>query len=248
MKTKTPLWLEKIMYYGAYKYSIYLLLICSIVSICVLIFTEWRPVTLSTDNRANEANGILLALSGSYICSCIFYLVNNYLPSYWKRETERSYVQQKLSEINSILKHDVEFLFFFQIEKPEITLEGFLDEFISHDGLANKILNNGNNLYDSYIKNQDMVCNTARELLRVYERYLSFDQIKKLEYISKNYYLNRNLTHALIQLKDGSVGYDSNLLKLEGIQIYKAYDIMKSKRFRVPEYQIEKELGKEIFQ
>ena len=142
--------------------------------------------------------------------------------------------------------------FFFEIsdkretsDKKERHIDRYIAKF-SDDDLFSPIKElGGKSRYDVLRDDEKRIQEIAHELLRQYGSYLSYDEMKQLEYLNERYKIDPFLSKHNIEL-NGDVKIDDRFTRAQAVVIYKAYDIMRQQKFNVPHYPIEDELKQEF--
>ncbi|MDE6770651.1 MAG: hypothetical protein K2J78_13085 [Muribaculaceae bacterium] len=208
--------------------------------VIVILLSDCRPFnsnfSTSTVNRINDS---LLALSCGYIASFVFFLVQDFLPNYRKRESDKAYIRSQIGIITRRLREEIQRLFYFAIpENKNPTIEEYIEKFINDDLFTPRKELTGKSVYEELKEKDKEIKEISKELLRLYGNDLTYDQLKQLEYLTVNFDINPKLSSEMEEL-NGEVRKDKLFFKHQAIIIYKAYDIMSHKRFKVPHYPIE---------
>lgn len=208
--------------------------------VIVILLSDCRPFNSNfSTSTANRINDSLLALSCGYEASFIFFLVQDFLPNYRKRESDKAYIQTQIDTVTQILSKEVQRLFYFEIpENKNPTIEEYIEKFINDDLFTPRKGLTGKSVYEELKEKDKEIKEISKELLRLYGNGLTYDQLKQLEYLSKNLYVNPKLSSEIEEI-NGEVRRKETIFKHQAIIIYKAYDIMSHKRFEVPHYPIE---------
>ncbi len=213
----------------------------------IVLLSDYRPFNIScSEEKAEKINDLILALSYSYIASFIFFLVQDYLPKYRSKKSTMEYVQGQIAYIHQLLREEIERQFFFEIPvRTDWKVEAYVNKFAEDDLFSPMKELGGKSRYDVLRNDEKRIKEIAKELLRLYGEYLNYDEVKQLEYLNKEYKIDPLLSSHLTEL-NGEVGIDDRFIRAQAVEIYKAYDIMRQKRFDVPRYPIEDELYQEF--
>ena len=224
-------------------YIILFLISCVII---ILLVVECYPIrTNFTKEKVERANDIVLALSCSYVCSCIFYLLQDRLPNQHKRMADKIYVEYKLKQVHSILKREVYLPSFWSnwdnhVPSIEEFVKGFDENYLfaTCDG--------GKLRYSNFLMEYKEINSIVTELLKHYGSVLTYTQLRKLEYLKDNLIVVSLDTHTLLG-SDDVVKYKSEFLKKQAVIIYKSYLVMDNSKFKVPKItQLEKDIDNDI--
>lgn len=248
LKRPQCLWVRRVCYWlRKLSIGIFLLLAISIIAIFI---SPYRPFeTRFPEDTANKLNDLIFALSCSYVAAWIFFMVTDYMPSVRKRMVDREYVKSQLGEIKNILKLQVEFCIFLTNLESNRKVKPKLLEFVKWytDEDLFRSENEEKSRYLESLENCYRVRNLTKELLFGLNKCLNFDDLEKLKYLWKFYKVDENLDNRL-QCVDGKTIHDERYLKLQAIVIYKAYEVMNRKYFKIPKHGMEQELRDEFFE
>ena len=236
---------EKFCYNYAPK-TIFIGFLLAVIVIGILI-SDYRPfITNKPEEKVKIINDLILTLSCGYVASFIFFLVQDFIPHLRDRKSTKEYVHGQIGYINTLLRNEVERQFFFEIsDEKDRNIDRYVDKFAKDDLFSPMKELNGKSRYDVLKNDEKRIKEIAKELLRRYGSYLNYDEVKQLEYLNNEYKIDPLLSNHLIEL-NGKVGIDDRFTRAQAVKIYKAYDIMRQKRFRIPRYSIEDKLAKEL--
>lgn len=153
--------------------------------------TSWTPEV------CNGINNLYLNLSYSYIAGMIIYLLTCYLPHYQMKRKLREVIRKKVEMIVRIID-DVVLEFSRDINTKECTEEQKLKTILNSKIWTDIIpmIQRVNNVTISYISFYNLQCKAAKdmvkELINMYGKYLTIEQITSLE----NWCNNRSFTNA----------------------------------------------------
>lgn len=217
------------------------------VAMIIILLSDYRPFTLNcSQTKADRLNDFLLALACGCVASCIFFWVQTFIPNYKKRKSDKEYIMSQINRISEILRKEVQSLFLFSIpDNTDPKIKEYVDKFISYEMFMSQKELKGMSRFEELKENDKEIKTITKELLRLYGSDLTYDQFKKLEYLNTNFDIKSPLLSE-VEYVNSEVKTDEKFYKSQAVIIYKAYEIMRNKKFNVPHYSIEDEIDSEF--
>jgi hypothetical protein len=212
---------SKFKMYNYLSLSWYFLVVLSVISILVLVFTDWRPVGQIAN--AERINAGILNLSYSIVSASMFYLFMGYLPTLSKRHIAKKYVSYQIDEIKEQLRcivKDEFFLFNFERSLVFQFVSVFANANLGEPSLSDSKLSK----YDSINKRLKVIVDRSKELLRFYLPLLKRTQLEFLNDLLCSEFARNGLQPIVWREDDGPLlGYPNNQNEV-GRSIYKLYE------------------------
>lgn len=179
----------------------------------------------------------IVTLCQTYVISSVFYFFTVFVPSLEFKKEASSYKKTKLNEIYRILEFNINRIILFMPYSPRPSLNTYINQF-KRTALFKRNTIGEPTIYERIIINCNKVRDIASDLLLHYNQTLNYNDTCKLRYLRDKCHVDEDLSNHLVQI-EGDVMIDENLITLQAIRIYKAYEITCQKRFHEPVYPIE---------
>lgn len=195
----------------------------SIAFICVICFTEWRPIECS---YAEAGNRVLENLSFGFLSAGIFFTLNEYIPQWYQRKVARNHIRRKVRNIKEEFRLITSSIEPFRMGEP-YTMESFTKAFEEKD-LEEKYMDGSKTLM-TYISEKKILIETICDsLLSSYGQYMTMEDKHYIDEILGSFFIRNNIVPKDFNVPDKyQDAYPNNQAEM-GECIFQLYTLSKT--------------------
>ena len=175
-------------------------LLLSIACIIIIELTDLRPFEVAYN--ADGINGIILTLSYSYTAAYVFYVLNDWLPTRFRRHIALNYVEREMRRLKELLRL-CEFLLypFFSISETDLSKEKFM-ETAGRKDLNNLSFVGSKTIIEQLNIYKKEIIDISESLMSSYNSSMSDKQIKFVDELLNSCFVANNICPINFDLPD----------------------------------------------
>lgn len=184
-------------------------LLLSISCIIIIELTDLR--LLEVTYNADGINRIILTLSYSYTAAYVFYFLNDWLPTRFRRHIALNYVEREMRRLKELLRLCNFLLYpFFSVSETDLSKEKFM-ETAGRKDLNNKSFVGSKTIIEQLNIYKKEIIDISESLMSSYNSSMSDKQIKFVDELLSSCFIANNINPINFDLPDESINdYPNN--------------------------------------
>lgn len=175
-------------------------LLLSISCIIIIELTDLR--LLEVTYNADGINRIILTLSYSYTAAYVFYFLNDWLPTRFRRHIALNYVEREMRRLKELLRLCNFLLYpFFSVSETDLSKEKFM-ETAGRKDLNNKSFVGSKTIIEQLNIYKKEIIDISESLMSSYNSSMSDKQIKFVDELLSSCFIANNINPINFDLPD----------------------------------------------
>lgn len=197
--------------------------IISVVLICIIYFTKWRPIECT---YAEAGNRVLENLSFGILSAGIFFALNEFIPQRHQRKVAHNHIKRQMRNIKEEFRFIVNSIEPFRMGHS-YTLESFTKTFERKD-LEEKYMSSSRSLMMFISEKKNLIEMICDSLLSSYGQYMTTEEQYYIDEILSSFFIRNSIVPMDFSVpKEYRGSYPNNQAKM-GESIYQLYILSKT--------------------